>query len=1016
MKLPAPNLDNRVLEDFYQTSLKLAKYYCPEWADHWPIDDDVYFNSHDAGLVIFKLFSKLTEYLLSQYNQIPERLNYLFYNFMGIDLLPAKASKAPLTFYLTADAQEAFIPAGTKLFSEDDSEIIFETSQSLSVVNTKLISAYSINPWDDRYTNHSQHISGFDKGICVFGNDDDEQTIDHILCLGDDVLWNIHSDTHIAIRFHGQDLTPNYFSQWLDSNQNLINTTTSKTHDSLSIYFNLNHNDQSNIDAVQSYWLQSKPDENTRVNKAVSARLPGIYNVSVNIYAKNLQPEATITNNTIVDPVKGYYPFEENPQTGNSLYILSDEVFSKKGSEIVMDFQTGKTLTDIHVTLNWEYWDGLDWQIFGTTNENGISSKFFTDYTCAFTKSGTVLWICPDIKPTEINSLTGRWIRVRIVQDNYGDAGGYIDTVQLDDLFDSFANKTAIIDHLNTEGITFGIEFQQANLHAPFVHSMRMSYSYDQYPVQRIKSLNGCEYQDHDFNGCIKPYMPTTETEPYLYLGFDENISNQVISLFFPLKEKLFGEEQRAIQNPYIVLKDDQQKSDYSWQYFNGLDWRNFAVENDRNLFKMSDIIQFITPANIVRISKFNQSLYWLRIKPNAEGKIICPVIKGIYPNTIFAENYVTVENEILGSGQGKPDIFFELSKKNILLGQVIEVREPAIPSKNELDLIEQEEGKDALSLVKAESGEIKEIWLRWHQVEHFLNSTSISRHYTLDLKNGIITFGNGIKGMLVPKGTNNVVARKYKYGAGEQGNVRSNSINSLQVNIPGIDKVFNPIPSSGGVNQENQQQAVTRAPHTIKNRGKAVTKEDFEWLAREASLKIVKSKCYLKNEDIITISDPIYVIIVPDDETELPLPDSILISEVRQYLQERTLLTLTDRITVIGPQYQRINNAIVYKPLSLAESAIISENIKDKIRTYFNPLKGGPENQGWEFGQSVYTSELAAVIESIAGVDYVKKISLEKIDANNQIQDFITGIGQMALADNALPYAGEISVNIDIS
>jgi len=122
MQNKKPVLDNRTSEEIYQQTLELARTYCPELTIH---DEAGYYDPDNPGLVLFKLFSKMTEMLIVQLNKIPDKQRLAFFNFAGIDLLPARPSEVPLTFYLTEGSSVATVASGTRVASSQDPDVVF---------------------------------------------------------------------------------------------------------------------------------------------------------------------------------------------------------------------------------------------------------------------------------------------------------------------------------------------------------------------------------------------------------------------------------------------------------------------------------------------------------------------------------------------------------------------------------------------------------------------------------------------------------------------------------------------------------------------------------------------------------------------------------------------------------------------------------------------------------------------------------------------------------------------------
>jgi hypothetical protein len=153
-------------------------------------------------------------------------------------------------------------------------------------------------------------------------------------------------------------------------------------------------------------------------------------------------------------------------------------------------------------------------------------------------------------------------------------------------------------------------------------------------------------------------------------------------------------------------------------------------------------------------------------------------------------------------------------------------------------------------------------------------------------------------------------------------------------------------------------------------------------------------------------------VVIIPESESDVPVPDADLLDSVKKYLKHRALMTISDRIKVVGPEYAEINIYVNVKPVFLGESVIVSERIEKRLRNFLHPLRGGLMGKGWDFGQAIVISQMAAVIEGTEGVDYVKEIMLSKI-MPGQKEEKATGIEQIAIEQNALPCAGTIDIEI---
>ena len=90
--------------------------------------------------------------------------------------------------------------------------------------------------------------------------------------------------------------------------------------------------------------------------------------------------------------------------------------------------------------------------------------------------------------------------------------------------------------------------------------------------------------------------------------------------------------------------------------------------------------------------------------------------------------------------------------------------------------------------------------------------------------------------------GVDTLVKANYIVGGGSQGNVNVEEVKTLKSLIPFIDSVTNFDKGRGGSDTQSIQNAIETMPSLIKNRGQAVTVEDFESLIIEQFCVFIKS------------------------------------------------------------------------------------------------------------------------------------------------------------------------------
>ncbi len=89
MPLPLPNLDDRRWQDLTQEAIPLIPRYAPQWTD---------FNTHDPGITLMEMYAWLSESLVYQLNQVPDRFTWKFLSFIGYPKRGPLPSQTVLAF------------------------------------------------------------------------------------------------------------------------------------------------------------------------------------------------------------------------------------------------------------------------------------------------------------------------------------------------------------------------------------------------------------------------------------------------------------------------------------------------------------------------------------------------------------------------------------------------------------------------------------------------------------------------------------------------------------------------------------------------------------------------------------------------------------------------------------------------------------------------------------------------------------------------------------------------------
>jgi predicted phage baseplate assembly protein len=220
-------------------------------------------------------------------------------------------------------------------------------------------------------------------------------------------------------------------------------------------------------------------------------------------------------------------------------------------------------------------------------------------------------------------------------------------------------------------------------------------------------------------------------------------------------------------------------------------------------------------------------------------------------------------------------------------------------------------------------------------------------------------------------------------------GNVGARTLTVLKSSIPYVAEVVNLQPAIGGTDPEDIEHAKWRAPQLIRGRERAVTADDFEVLAREASPAVGRARCVVVGDPLTNGQRPgtVRLLLVPAlSPTDGPIDDEQLqLSErarqdVQAYLDERRLLTT--EIVLESPAYVRVTVTGRIRPRRRANRARVVEEATRALYRYLHPTTGGPEGSGWPFGRELFIAEVYSLLQGLEDVDAVEDVQLYTIDA----------------------------------
>lgn len=1024
-----PTLDSRTQDELLEDLRRRASNYTREW--------DPY--SEDPGTTLMMLFTRFGGDVLKRLNGVPHKHRVGFLNALDFDRRPPQSARVPLTFTTTENLdRNVVVPGGTQVTAEtDDGEsTIFEIPQDdgFEATAASLEDAFTVDPELNQIYAHDQLV-GSSWTTRLFSGRDLQK---HELYFGHADLLNLEQGSTLTIpiqtpsgelfeervrwEYYGEDDEGalGWHPLPFDTEETIedpfddevgLEEKMRRVSDQIQRFGETEEGEEDlyepsfrfpgptvdiPVDGVQSRWVRALipgDDSSDFEVKIDSARLDV---EAGGDEMDTLRPEMVYSNDVPVslEDEEDFFPFGRMPQPPATLYISSEEAFTKTDGAVDIEFvgiegeeeeeeeeDEDEETTSFPVNrggrlsgppeLTWEYWNGNGWTTLSLED----------DETAALQESGSISFTVPeDLEPTSVSGHEDFWIRGRLISGSYGQPE-----------YEMAADGSQGELKHNTDPPHYAdISLQYGQRNASFEHVVtHNNVSFRKAKTPEEDSLRPNQEEP------LEPFEGFPDDKQTLYLGFDAPLIEGPVNLYVPMEDKAYP---RGFE-PGIRWEYCHTPESWNWKKLNVYDGTEGLTE--------PGIVSINFPEETQPFELFGEERHWIRARVTrdafvndetkrregtidgeareletpaveSQGTKAPPTLEGIYPNTQWAYNERSVE-EPLGSSDGSPNQEFRVANTPITEADVW-VNEVSSLSATEQRELEAERPDDVRPTNPAGNG-IQEFWVRWTEVSDFLDSDPTSRHYRLDRTNGQILFGDGQAGAIPPSGENNIQV-EYKTGGGSEGNVDANAVTDLRSSISLIDSVTNLRQSDGGTDTESLDQAITRAPKQIKNRGRAVSAEDFEQIAKAASRQLSRVRCEPEmDEDGERTPGWVTLLVIPRERRDRPTPSLELRQRVKEAVSEHAPATLVDheekRVVVRGPDYAEVSVETTVDTHGVESITNLKNTIESTLENYFHPLTGGRDGEGWEFGRAPRLSQLSTLIEETEGVERVRDITM---------------------------------------
>jgi hypothetical protein len=874
------------------------------------------------------------------------------------------------------------VRAGTQVAATaaDGSPLVFETDTDISLTGARLGQLVSLWPGRDTCTDHTASL-GASQPFALFSGGG---LTPHALYLGDDGYLALKGQSTLEITF--DLLTPSSASlatlsweywdgkSWHPFGDTFVDGTGGFTRSGVvSLNSDCIETAPTTVGGTLSHWVRCRLDQplppdfsrqdatvsQVRIDTVMQRLLAPGGSIDTPVDVRHLPagvgvaPDLAFAEGTTLDLSKAFAPFGQAPAPGSTLYLASDEIFSKPGAQVRMSIAlTTPPTIDGLPTVFWEYWDGGAWRDLAPTvvhNPRITNPAAIPD----FTTDGLYGFRVPDqgIPASTINGQTKRWIRARLLSGDY--------------------TRHIPIVVPPSPGVTpppSPVVLTITEQHPPVVADLRLGYLYrsPRAVPQYCFTHNDFTFEDHtDDNRWpslgFAPFRAVADLTPTLYFGFDKTLPVDVVSLYLDIQTA-----ELLPPGPPLV-----------WEYWNGQQWVEIAVNDDSGHLVQTGMLAFVGPADAVHLSRFDAPLFWLRGRLKDDIEPLTSIVNGVSVNAVWATQAQTFTDEPLGSGSDEPNQVLFVRHTPVLDGEIIEVRElDGARAAVELPILAREVDAGDLRIQTDSAGQ-PQVFVRWHRQPHLYFSGPGDRHYVLEPVSGRLLFGDGANGRLLPAGTDNVVAHAYRSGGGLSGNVPAGAISQLLGGIPYVSGVHNPRPAEGGADGETLERVTNRGPQALRHRHRAVSAADYESLAMEASAGVAVARALpATNPNGQPAPGWVKLIVIPNSQDPRPQPSLEMRREVQTFVLAHAPADLYG-VFVTGPTYLPVGVDVVLAPLDFGQAGPVATAVRQALEAFFHPLTGGPDATGWPFGRDVYLSDAAASLLRVQGVDYVSTLDL---------------------------------------
>lgn len=934
-----PILDPRQRADIMAQLAAHAREYTPEWRYEGAQDD--------PGAALAELFGDMFYQTVDRLNSVPEKLYTEFLNLTGFQM-PAPAPATGLMRFNAHNTMEEPVPVpeGTQVFVEghDGENVVYATKRRIESTSARLQELFFVEPRSE--TIERLDMSGPQP---LFASAGGENLQRHRFALSQNEALALSGPFAIELELRqqadftagetAQRLADTSLGQWTfqSGEKQILFTTVIADGDRIVLTYN----------GTERLTVDSQGNRTVTYDGAAAGETLILDSIRLSSRPLDRVPVDSVANGDIpLDMKEGDYCFSRRPAAYSMCYFRSDQVFSKRGAQVNLQldvvpiitdppdtapqYQFGQRIIDkrdaveivpddVYVSqVIWEYFNGFGWRVLDVSGDKN-------PFSCKREGPLELIFEVPeDLAATEVNAEEGYYIRSRVVQ--------------VENVF-SMTPRWIV----------------------PFLKSASCMWSYPgAVPADRCDAENNAEHTvlegiSQTAQLGFRALVGLEDHPAAMYFCFDRSPHAMPLSIFFDVAGR---------------MKIDDKLRFEAWTGSRFEPVR--SIDLTRNLLHPGIMLLYLPQALQPR-ELFGTSGYWLRMLRSSYLDIrgSTPRVNSIALNIVQAEAREQGADELFSAGTYEADLQLHLFRNPVLDAQVW-VDEVNTLGQGDAQLLEEQlPGRVHLEW---DDRVLKHCWVLWKRTVTLALCGKEDRCYELDPYDGVITFGNGVHGMVIPEGQDHIRVR-YAFGGGSRSNQPAGTVTQTIGSLPRISQIENLTSMSGGTDRLPPEKIDAIANRHLRNRDRAAGVRDYEEIVSLSFPEARHVKCFSDRDGDGSYVPGHVCVVVEGSDVDGGRATDDLCQRIYEDLSVRCdcVMLAEGRLHVVGSTVITVSSTITVEMEDLDMSAATQQEIARRLEELINVH--------WrerDIGSQIRISQVWQMVRDIPNVRRVRNILLE--------------------------------------